>query len=134
MTWSYTQDAGELRDSSNTLRGTGYSGNTSGLNNPAAQFRIGVGPVPVGDYVIGPPHDPVDHLGPDALPLWPAKTNQMHGRSGFFIHGDNRFVNHTASNGCIILAHSIRVLVRDSAEKHLRVVSTAADLAAKEPG
>ena len=32
----------------------------------------------------------------------------MQGRSGFFIHGDNANMNHTASNGCIILGPAER--------------------------
>jgi hypothetical protein len=129
MSWTYTQDKGELRDASRTLLiGTGYSGNTWGINNHAAQFQIGVGPIPVGLYTIGAPHTPVDHLGPDALPLWPDPMNDMEGRSGFFIHGDNQHANHSASNGCIILGPAIRARLRDSPDKHLRVVATAADL------
>jgi type VI secretion system (T6SS) effector TldE1-like protein len=129
MTWLYTQDKGELRDPKGLIHGIGYSGNTWGLNNPAAQFQIGVGPIPVGDYVIGPPHTPVDHLGPLALPLWPDKANAMHGRSGFFMHGDNRAGNHTASHGCVIMPPNIRTAVNASKDKHLRVVSTYVGLA-----
>lgn len=122
MTWTYTQTTGELRDASGNLKASGYSGNTWGLNNPAAQYQIGIGPIPTGDYTIGPPHSPVDHLGPLALPLWPAKTNEMHGRAGFFMHGDNRFGNHTASNGCIIMSPTVRQAVHLSLDKQLRVV------------
>jgi hypothetical protein len=123
MTWTYTQDSGDIRDPSGSLKATGYSGNTWGLNNPKAQFHIGVGPIPQGEYTIGPPHHPVDHLGPFALPLWPHTTNEMHGRSGFFIHGDNRAMNHSASNGCIILPPQIRIVIDESADKQLRVIA-----------
>ena len=123
MTWTYTQDKGELRDAADTLRGVGYSGNTWGLNNPLAQFQVGVGPIPVGLYTIGPPHNPIDHLGPLALPLWPDKANEMHGRSGFFAHGDNRFLNHTGSDGCIVLGHALRVALDQSPDKQLSVIA-----------
>lgn len=124
MTWTYTQDKGELTDASGSLKGTGYSGNTWGLNNPAAQFQVGVGPIPVGLYTIGPPHSPIDHLGPLALPLWPDRANMMHGRSGFFAHGDNSALNHSASHGCIVLGHSVRVMLNESKDRLLTVVPT----------
>ena len=124
MTWTYTQDKGALRNPQGVVQGFGYSGNTWGLNNPAAQFQVGVGPIPVGLYTIGPPHNPIDHLGPLALPLWPDRANQMHGRSGFFAHGDNPALNHSASNGCIVLGHYLRVMLHDSTDRQLSVIAT----------
>ncbi len=122
MTWKYTQKTGALsHDGEHTS--TGYSGNTTGLDNPAMQYKVGVGPIPCGNYTIGSPHRPVDHLGQDALPLYPAPTNDMAGRSGFFIHGDNQRMNHTASNGCIILAHPFRQAIVDSGDTVLVVVA-----------
>jgi hypothetical protein len=122
MTWSYAQKTGELSHNGTRLA-TGYSGNTTGLNNPNEQDRIGIGPVPQGDYTIGPPHRPTNHLGPIALPLYPAATNDMHGRCGFFIHGDNQKMNHTASDGCIILARTARQAIIESHDTKLVVVS-----------
>jgi hypothetical protein len=122
MTWSYTQGTGALSHSGAHVA-TGYSGNTTGLNNPDEQDRIGVGPVPRGDYTIGLPHRPIGHLGPLALPLFPAPSNEMPGRCGFFIHGDNRKMNHTASNGCIILARTARQAIIDSHDNKLVVVA-----------
>lgn len=40
--------------------------------------------------------------------LEPFQSNDMMGRSGFFIHGDNRYGNRTASHGCIILPRKAR--------------------------
>lgn len=128
MTWFYVQSTGELHEPSGKTLAKGYSGNTAGLNNPSAQARIGVGPIPVGEYTVGPPHVPVDHLGPVALPLWPAPANNMHGRSGFFMHGDNAAMNHTASHGCIIMPPIVRRAVNASADKRLHVVAIPADL------
>lgn len=122
MTWTYVQSTGALSHDGEPI-GTGYSGNTTGLNNPAAQGQVGVGPIPCGTYKIGPPHDPPDHLGPIALPLVPAASNQMLGRSGFFIHGDNTAMNQTASNGCIILARPLRREIVDSDDSALVVVA-----------
>jgi hypothetical protein len=123
MTWTYVQKTGALSHDGEPI-GTGYSGNTTGLNNPEAQGQVGVGPIPCGTYKIGPPHDPPDHLGPIALPLVPAASNQMLGRSGFFVHGDNTAMNQTASNGCIILARTFRREIVDSNDTVLVVVAT----------
>jgi hypothetical protein len=122
MAWTYTQKTGALSHNGNPVA-TGYSGNTTGLDNPAAQDKIGVGPIPCGNYTIGPPHEPIDHLGPNALPLIPAAANEMFGRSGFFIHGDNSAMNHTASDGCIILGPAFRKAIIDSEDAALVVVS-----------
>ncbi len=122
MTWTYVQTTGALSHDGEPI-GTGYSGNTTGLNNPAAQGQVGIGPIPCGTYTIGPPHQPVDHLGPFALPLIPASTNEMLGRSGFFIHGDNTAMDHTASNGCIILVRPLRREIVYSDDKTLGVVA-----------
>ena len=122
VTWSYAQKSGSLSHNGAQVA-IGYSGNTTGLNNPAEQDRPGIGPVPRGSYTIGPPHRPINHLGPLALPLYPSVTNEMHGRCGFFIHGDNAKMNHTASSGCIILAHAARQAIVDSRDTKLVVVA-----------
>ncbi len=121
--FAYAQDTGALFDPKGVLLVRGYSGNSTGLNNPAQDDRVGVGPIPVGDYTVGPPHTPLDHLGPLALPLYPNHANVMHGRSGFFMHGDNSKMNHTASDGCIIMPPQVRKTVNDSHDKLLRVVA-----------
>src|SRR5271163_365720 len=97
--WTYHQKTGELFDPDGKLAATGYSGNGPDLNNPAAEVAIGHGPIPAGLYHIGAPHSPIDHLGRLAMPLIPEPTNHMYGRSGFFLHGDNEMMNHTASDG-----------------------------------
>ena len=124
MPFTYAQDTGALFDPNGVLLVRGYSGNTTGLNNPMAQNRVGVGPLPQGVYTIGPPHSPVDHLGPLALPLYPDHANAMFGRSGFFMHGDNSKMNHTASNGCIIMPPQVRKTVNEAYVKKLHVVAT----------
>lgn len=126
--WIYVQRTGTLYAPDGSDAGTCYSGHGKGLNNPDYQTKVGVGPLPTGAYIIGPPHKPVDHLGPYALLLVPAKTTNMHGRSGFFMHGDNSAMNHTASDGCIIANHSIRVQVEDSSDADLIVVAEESDV------
>ena len=87
---------------------TGYSGNGEGLNNPEMQQVKGVGPIPQGVYTIEPPHaDPV--VGPVAMRLQPAAGNEMFGRGDFLIHGDNADLDHSASEGCIVLPYDARV-------------------------
>jgi hypothetical protein len=118
---TYRQSTGELSNEGGLIA-TGYSGHGEGLNNPALQNVPNVGPVPRGNYTLGPPHDPVDHLGPVAMPLNPAADNQMFGRFGFFMHGDDAAMDHSASDGCIIMPHNIRVLVAGFIDRRLVVV------------
>jgi hypothetical protein len=127
MTWKYVQRTGNLYDTNKRLVGTGYSGDGPGLNNPLMQDVHRVGPIPVGRYLIGPSKDPIDHLGPIAMPLVPLAGNVLFGRSAFFMHGDNASVNHTASLGCIVMLKSVRILVRDSYVRELDVVAEEAD-------
>jgi len=122
MTWNYAQKTGALTHDGVHIA-NGYSGNTTGLNNPGMQDTVGVGPVPRGEYTIGSPHQPIDHLGRIALPLYPEPANNMLGRSGFFIHGDNSSMNHTASNGCIILGPAFRKAIVDSGDTTLVVAA-----------
>jgi hypothetical protein len=89
------------------LAATGYAGKGEGLNSPQHQSVPRVGPLPRGEYLIGPP---VDHakLGPVSLPLTPRRSTPMLGRSGFYIHGDNGKGDRSASKGCIILPRHFR--------------------------
>jgi hypothetical protein len=122
MAWVYAQSTGNLL--LNTIFvGTGYSGIGDGLNNGAAQDQANVGPLPRGTYAIGAAHAPPDHLGPLALPLYPDPGNAMFGRFGFFMHGDNQYGNHTASNGCIVMDHDIRQQVASSGDAVLVVTA-----------
>lgn len=128
MPWVYVQKTGSLYRPNRKLLAVGYSGHGAGLNNPAWQDHVGVGPIPCGRYTIGPAHTPIDHLGPLAFPLVPFKTNDMLNRSGFFLHGDNAALNHTASNGCIILTHGFREMIGDSEDRQLVVVAQETDI------
>jgi hypothetical protein len=122
MVWQYQQSTGELSQDGNYIA-TGYSGNTSGLDNPSEEFIKNIGPIPQGIYTIGEPREPVNILGPIAMPLDPDPSNDMEGRDGFFIHGDNAEENHTASDGCIILSRDIRDMINESEDKTLIVVA-----------
>jgi len=123
MPWQFQQSTGQMTDPDGNLIETGYSGNGEGLCNPDMQFVHGVGPIPQGTYTIGPPKDPIDILGPIAMPLTPDPSNDMEGRNSFFIHGDNAACNHTASDGCIIMSHDTRVTIDESDDKTLIVIA-----------
>ncbi len=126
--FTYVQRTGDLYDPDGTFMARGYSGDAANFNNPAAQALRAEGPIPVGAYTIGDPIDPPDHLGPLAMPLTPnAGTNTL-GRSSFFMHGDNRAANHTASHGCIIMGRAVRQAVLDSPEDQLLVVAEESDI------
>lgn len=127
MSFTYVQATGNLYDANGVRLGTGYSGRGSGLDNPAAENERAVGPIPCGRYRIGPARKPIDHLGPLAMPLDPDPSNEMVGRSGFFIHGDNAALDHSASDGCVILARPLRQLIDDSSDDILDVVPNEAD-------
>jgi hypothetical protein len=58
------------------------------------------------------------------MPLTPDPANDMCGRAGFFIHGDNITAPGTASDGCIILSRTTRVAIDASEDKQLTVVAT----------
>ena len=118
MTWRYDQSSGSL-DHDGTPVGTGYSGMGVYRNDPTAEDRPNEGPIPRGTYTIGEPHDTQTH-GPFVMRLTPDPSDDMHGRAGFLIHGDNQ--THTASQGCIILARPIREQVWQSGDTELEVV------------
>lgn len=99
----------------------GYSGHGEGLNNPDEQSLHGVGPIPEGTWRINPWEAFHPHLGPIVSHLTPISVPNEYGRSGFFIHGDNAAANHSASDGCIIMDHNLRVRVRDSHAQSITV-------------
>ena len=88
-----------------TLLLTGYAGHGVGLNNPALENQHDIGPLPRGRYRMTALIDS-PHTGLATIILDPEPANQMFGRSGFRIHGDNAANNHTASDGCIIGGHA----------------------------
>lgn len=46
--------------------------------------------------------------------LDPDDGNEMFGRSLFRMHGDNAAMNHTASDGCIIMGLAVRLEVAEA--------------------
>ncbi len=123
MTWTFQQSTGQMTDPNGDVVATGYSGHNGGINDPSQQATPNVGPLPQGNYTIGPAHTPPDHLGVFALPLYPDAANQMFGRFGFFIHGDNVHMNRTASDGCIIMPMGVRQQIVSSGDTALTVIA-----------
>jgi hypothetical protein len=83
----------------------GWSGNNEAgqdENNPDAQNIKGHGPIDRGLYTIVGPIDPPDHLGPFAFHLVPDADNDMGGRGGFCLHGEEAAHPELSSDGCII--------------------------------
>jgi RHS repeat-associated protein len=110
--------------------GSVYSGYGRGLNDPGQQSLPGAnapapkqnaGPIPRGKYTIGAQ---IQHpnLGPAAMRLTPSRSNNMFGRSDFWIHGDNSSLNFTASQGCIIAPRAVRDAIAASGDPNLLVV------------
>jgi hypothetical protein len=91
------------------IRGFGYSGNASKLNDIHSQNLEGVGPIPAGLYTISKIYDD-DKRGKHTCVLVPDSANKMYGRSGFLLHGDTAAEAHAASDGCIIFPYFIRVI------------------------
>lgn len=126
MSWLWKQKYGELLDPTGEHCSFGYAGgncgqNREGVNNPSMQNVSKVGPLPVGKYKFGTPV-PQSHLGPFAIPLTPDPSNEMFGRSSFFVHGDTT-PSGNASEGCVILARAIRNQMAESPDQNLEVVS-----------
>jgi hypothetical protein len=124
--WDYEQISGKLLADNGDIVAIGYSGHGDGKNNPDMEHVADVGPIPVGIYTIETPRDTDSH-GPYVLPLTPSPANTMFGRSGFLIHGDAVHAPGTASEGCVILAHTVREQIWESGDHRLNVVSRLPD-------
>lgn len=119
--WTYEQSSGRLL-LDGELIATGYSGHGAGVDNATLENVPDVGPLPRGKYMIGTAiQDPL--TGPVSMHLVPDGTNEMFGRGGFLIHGDNSACNHTASEGCIILPREVREQIAGSDDRMLEVVA-----------
>lgn len=120
---TYIQSTGELLADNGGLWGIGYAGREDGRNNPAAQHKRGIGPLPTGMYTMGKEYDD-PKKGPCVIPLTPNPNNNMLGRSGFLIHGDNS--THTASRGCIIMGPVVRRRIAKLEDRVLQVIAVPA--------
>lgn len=98
-----------------------YSGHGEGVNNPELEAVHMVGVIPSGLWRIGTWVDH-PHLGKIVAALLPISVPNLSGRSGFFIHGDNQLVNHTGSDGCIVMDPVLRAAVKKSSAQFLEVI------------
>lgn len=117
--WVYQQSTGQLTVDG-SLIAEGYAGMPPYRNDPAAEWKPNLGPLPQGTYNIGQVQNS-PKLGPVVMPLVPSPANVMFGRDGFWIHGDT--ADHNASCGCIVLDRDTRQLIADSSERTLVVIA-----------
>lgn len=114
----YSQSSGVMylgdHDNNRITLARGYSGHGTSINDPDSEGFVGRGPIPRGVWKVGSPVSS-DRMGPHCIPLSPVGHDAYH-RSGFYIHGDNRHGDRSASTGCIILDRNIREAIT-----HLRI-------------
>jgi hypothetical protein len=123
MSYTFDRQAGAFTAPDGTLLcRDAYSGHGPGLDNPDMEAVSNVGPIPAGLWLVGDPMDPPDHLGPLAMPLTPAPGTDPKGRVDLFIHGNNAAMNHSASDGCVILPRNVRAAVAGGADRELIVI------------
>lgn len=127
----YHQRTGKLEHDRIGLIGFGHSGDpdAGGMDDPAMQSVRSVGPLPVGDYTIGPPEDRPEHTGEFSMALTPASTNEMFGRGAFYIHGFRIGLKPgQGGKGCIEIGPLQRwavggAVLGPNRDNHLRVVA-----------
>jgi Protein of unknown function (DUF2778) len=118
--WTYNQLTGALIHDGQ-LAGFGYSGMGAGKNDPAMQAIHDIGPIPRGQWRIGPPYDSATH-GPHVMALTPDSATETFGRSGFLIHADSVSHPGQASCGCIVLSNALRHQISASGDRFLEVI------------
>lgn len=103
--WEYLIAEGVLLLNGEVV-GRGYSGAPGYVNNANAVAVKGKGPIPPGEWFFS--RAPWSSKGPQVLSLMKGTETETYGRTAFMIHGDNKRMNRSASNGCIILPRSVR--------------------------
>lgn len=99
-----------------------YSGHGVGKNNHDYEKMQNIGPIPCGEWEISHWDDHHGDKGPIVAVLIPIGHNAW-GRTAFLIHGDSMTDPGNASHGCIIADHNVRVALRASGERRLKVVN-----------
>ncbi|MGV3345236.1 tlde1 domain-containing protein [Enterobacteriaceae bacterium LUAb1] len=120
MSWVY-----DVSKKSFTLNGeyqfsAMYAGAEDYKDSPEFECEVNKGPLPRGKYRIGRPIAKHPTAGRFVLRLTPYPGNNMCGRDGFLIHGDNG--RGTASNGCIVASFESRKKIADSNDNELIVL------------
>lgn len=135
--WTFEISTGKLYDPQGNFVVKGYSGgncgiNPEGIDNPQDESVPCIGPIPEGLYTLGEPVLQSPRLGPFAIPLSPAPSNQMFGRGGFYCHGDSVQHPGNASEGCIIMPPQWRQAMWNSQDHQLEVVARIGSVPADE--
>jgi hypothetical protein len=100
-----------------------WSGHGSAHNDPAREQQKGIGPLPAGDYDLGPLQAHHGHLGPDVMALTARPGTQTYGRGDFFWHGDHpNDTDWSASDGCMISDHAVRIAANQETDRVVRVI------------
>ncbi len=130
MSWTYSQSSGKLIKPDGTLEGYGFAGNHDGLNTPSCQLIHDKGPLPQGVYKLSSWTDKHPTMGLCVIGLTPDPSNEMFGRSGFFIHGARNLLTSglnaflQSSDGCIIIGDcTLRQAIWASLDRELVVVA-----------
>jgi len=105
FTYNSQNRQGTFTDNQNGQSISAYSGDQSHYNEAQYQQLSAQGPLPNGYYKVA---SCGSHIGPHSCALEPINGTNTYGRSGFYIHGDNAQMDHTASEGCIIVGPSMR--------------------------
>lgn len=121
--WTYQQSTGAIWRNNDAPLAHGYAGADKGINDPAQHHVRNVGPLPRGLYRMMHPAVKHPRLGQVAIQLEPDPYNEMFGRSGLWIHGDNARNNRSASQGCPIFARTVRDALNASHDRWLVVVA-----------
>ena len=111
----------ELNAGKTSSVGFGYSGLGEGKNNPRMIQVVGVGPIPPGNYTIGPAFTS-PQSGPITMRLTPEEGTEVYGRSGFEMHGDSKEHPGQASHGCTVMPPWARKRVAAAEDRELLVV------------
>ena len=127
MPKTYRQSSGVLMNPAGAIMGTGYSGQPPHTNVPADEVLEGLGPIPCGNWtMVSLEQSP--KLGPDVIVLEPdAETRARilampRDPDSFRIHGEREEPPPGfASDGCIILTHTCRMLCWQSVDHALIV-------------
>lgn len=120
MTWTYKQSTGELSHNGKHIE-IGYSGVLTNKNNPDREQVKGMGPIPRGSWKIA---GVSSSKGPLTIILMHVSGNTyQRDPNSFRIHDDKRHgVQGFASEGCIIMHHATRLLLKNSMGETLEVI------------